>query len=48
MRVICVSFPCNDKWRTKKGIETAGPKYFGYEEEYVPVEKLYNKFIEEE
>ncbi|MHA6260316.1 DUF917 domain-containing protein [Sporosarcina sp. CAU 1771] len=39
-RVIVVAFPCNEKWRTKKGIETVGPGYFGYPYEYQIVEEL--------
>jgi len=30
----------NDKWRTKAGIEVAGPRYFGFDYDYVPVEEL--------
>lgn len=37
-RVVVVGIPCNDKWRTPKGIETVGPRYFGYELDYIPVE----------
>ncbi|MEE8825106.1 hypothetical protein LASUN_01020 [Lentilactobacillus sunkii] len=39
-RAKVVSFPCDPQWRTPIGIETAGPRYFGYEVEYVPVEQL--------
>lgn len=39
-RVTVVSFPCHEKWRTPKGIETAGPRYFGYEFDYQPLEEL--------
>ncbi len=39
-RVIVVAFPCFYKWRTEKGIETVGPRYFGYDEDYVPIEEL--------
>lgn len=39
-RVTAVGFPCDPKWRTPKGIETVGPKYFGYDVPYVPIEKL--------
>ncbi|MES5955808.1 DUF917 domain-containing protein [Bacillus fungorum] len=39
-RVIVVAFPCHDKWRTAKGIETAGPRYFGYDFDYKNVEAL--------
>lgn len=37
-RVVVVGIPCNEKWRTPKGIETVGPRYFGYDLDYIPVE----------
>jgi DUF917 family protein len=39
-RVSVVAFPCNPRWRTQAGLETAGPKYFGYDVDFVPVEQL--------
>ncbi|MED1469225.1 DUF917 domain-containing protein [Bacillus salipaludis] len=39
-RVLVVAFPCHEKWRTLKGIETAGPRYFGYDFDYKPLEEL--------
>jgi hypothetical protein len=39
-RVIITAFPANEKWRTEKGIETAGPKYFQYNYDYIPLETL--------
>lgn len=42
-RVIAAGFPCDAKWRTDKGIETAGPRYFGYDFDYVPIETLASK-----
>lgn len=39
-RVVVVAFPCNHQWRTEKGLEVAGPKYFGYEVEYRAVEEI--------
>lgn len=44
-RVRVIGLPAHEKWRTAKGIETAGPKYFGYDYEYVPLEKLVNKAV---
>ena len=41
LRVAVIAIPCDPKWRTEKGLELAGPKYFGYDVEYVPVEKRY-------
>jgi hypothetical protein len=29
-----------DVWRTPKGLEFFGPKHFGFDHEYVPVEEL--------
>lgn len=39
-RAVVTAFPCDKKWRTAKGIETAGPGYFGYPYEYQLVEDL--------
>ncbi|MGM0122827.1 hypothetical protein IGI37_000193 [Enterococcus sp. AZ194] len=39
-RVRVLALPCDQKWRTDEGIKTVGPKYFGYNLDYVPVEKL--------
>ncbi len=39
-RVVVIGIPCADKWRTPKGLETVGPRYFGYDIEYTPVERL--------
>lgn len=47
-RVVVVAFPCNEKWRTVKGIETAGPGYFGYPYEYKAVEELVQARKEEQ
>ncbi|WP_188206860.1 DUF917 domain-containing protein [Alkalibacillus aidingensis] len=42
-RCIVIGMPCDAKWRTDKGIATAGPGYFGYDVEYTPVEELNQK-----
>lgn len=39
-RCVVIGMPCDEKWRTKKGIETCGPSYFGYDVEYIPIEQL--------
>jgi DUF917 family protein len=39
-RVTCIAFPCDPIWRTPRGIELAGPRAFGYEFDYVPIEEL--------
>lgn len=40
-RVAVIAFPCDEKWRTPAGIELVGPRYFGYEVDYVPVEERF-------
>ena len=40
-RVAVIAMPCDSKWRTPKGLELVGPKYFGYETDYTPVEQVY-------
>lgn len=35
-----IGLPSDQKWRTAKGIEVAGPRYFGYEHDFIPIEKL--------
>lgn len=35
-----IGIPSDEKWRTQKGIEVAGPRYFGYDYDFTPVEKL--------
>ncbi|MEH0832595.1 DUF917 domain-containing protein [Pectobacterium cacticida] len=42
-RVDVIAYPCHDKWRTPRGIEVAGPAYFGYPVQYVPIEQLANR-----
>ncbi|RNB81210.1 DUF917 domain-containing protein [Brevibacillus fluminis] len=36
-RVAIIAMPCDAKWRTEKGIQTAGPRYFGYGIDYTPL-----------
>jgi DUF917 family protein len=44
-RCVVIGIPCHPKWRTEKGIATVGPKYFGYDVDYVPVEDLVKKGV---
>jgi uncharacterized protein len=37
-RVSVIAFPCDPIWRTPAGLELAGPRAFGYDLDYVPVE----------
>jgi len=38
-RVVVVGIRCDAKWRTPAGIALAGPRHFGYEVDYVPIEQ---------
>lgn len=37
-RGIVIGIPCATQWRTAKGMETVGPRYFGYDIDYIPIE----------
>jgi DUF917 family protein len=39
-RSIVLGIPCDEKWRTDAGVELGGPRHFGYDIEYVPLEEL--------
>jgi uncharacterized protein len=39
-RVTVLAFPCHEVWRTPRGLALAGPRAFGYEFDYVPIEEL--------
>ncbi|MEL0613059.1 DUF917 domain-containing protein [Marinomonas arenicola] len=39
-RVDLIAYPCDQKWRTPKGIEVVGPGYFGYQIRYIPIEEV--------
>ena len=39
-RVIVFGLPCDPKWRSDHGLELVGPGYFGYENDYQPIEVL--------
>jgi uncharacterized protein len=39
-RVTVIAFACDPVWRTDKGIAAAGPRAFGYDFDYLPVEEL--------
>lgn len=38
-RSVVIAAPCDPRWRTDAGLELVGPRYFGYEVDYVPVEQ---------
>ncbi|WP_406416616.1 DUF917 domain-containing protein [Streptomyces sp. NBC_00873] len=39
-RITVLSWPCHPLWRTPRGLEIAGPRAFGYDLDYTPVEDL--------
>jgi len=39
-RVVVIAFPCDPVWRTDRGAAATGPRAFGYDFDYVPVEEL--------
>jgi DUF917 family protein len=39
-RCFVIGIPCSEMWRTEKGLEVAGPRYFGYDVEYRPIEEI--------
>ena len=38
-RVLAVGLPCYHLWRTKAGLDLVGPRYFGLDTDYIPVEE---------
>lgn len=47
IRVAVIGIPCDPKWRVPKGIEVVGPRYFGYDLDYVTVEDLNKEDLHE-
>jgi DUF917 family protein len=41
-RVVVLGIPCDPRWRTPAGIELAGPRHFGYDVDYVPLEQRFS------
>jgi DUF917 family protein len=39
-RVVVIAFGCDPVWRTERGIAAAGPRTFGYDFDFIPVEEL--------
>ncbi len=39
-RVIVFGMQCDPAWRSEHGLQLVGPRYFGYEHDYVPIEDL--------
>jgi len=38
-RATVIGIPCSNKWRTPEALEVVGPRYFGYDIDYVPIEE---------
>jgi uncharacterized protein len=38
LRVTVIAAPCDDRWRTSQGLALVGPRAFGYDLDYIPVE----------
>lgn len=39
-RTVVLGVPCDGKWRTPAGVALGGPRHFGYDFDYVPLEEL--------
>ncbi len=39
-RIVVIAFGCDPVWRTERGLELTGPRAFGYDFDYRPVEEL--------
>ena len=39
LRVAVLGIPCVHQWRSAAGLDLVGPRYFGYDVDYVPVEQ---------
>lgn len=40
LRVAVVGIPCVSQWRSAAALDLVGPRYFGYEVDYLPIEQL--------
>lgn len=38
-RLVVVGLPCAPQWRTPEGLKVVGPRYFGYDVDFVPIEE---------
>lgn len=44
-RVMVVGLKCDNMWRTPEGLELVGPRYFGCDADYIPIEKRLRKEV---
>jgi DUF917 family protein len=42
-RVVVVAMPSDPRWRTPQGLALVGPRYFGYDVEFAPVESRFRR-----
>ncbi|MEM6899165.1 MAG: DUF917 domain-containing protein [Pseudomonadota bacterium] len=42
-QVAMIGVPASAKWRTERGIELMGPRHFGFDFDYVPIEELQSR-----
>jgi DUF917 family protein len=42
-RVVVVAMPSDPRWRTPEGLALVGPRYFGYDVDFAPVESRFGK-----
>jgi DUF917 family protein len=40
-RVSVIGMPCDEKWRTPAGIDLGGPRHFGYDIDFIPLEQRF-------
>ncbi|NQV97363.1 MAG: DUF917 domain-containing protein [Acidimicrobiaceae bacterium] len=40
LRAAVIGIPCDSRWRTDSGLQLVGPKYFGYDLTYTPIENF--------
>ena len=45
MKVTVIAAPGPEEWKTPKGFEVVGPRHFGFNYDYIPVEKLVEKVL---
>jgi len=43
MEVVAIAAPAPEVWRSKRGLELFGPRHFGFNYDYIPVEELVTK-----
>lgn len=42
-KVAIVAVPAHAQWRSEKGVELIGPRHFGFDFDYIPIEELQSK-----